>query len=127
MMTSHWDADCNAPCCAGRIIADNGRDILIQTDWDWPGLASTFGWSVRYVQRCAECGSEPDSADGAEAPCDDCDTETAICSHDGTDGTVDCSACGVSVSEFISAAGDFLDGVDGAVADDPGYFDGRDG
>jgi hypothetical protein len=28
-----------------RIVADDGRDILVQTDWDFPGLASTFGWS----------------------------------------------------------------------------------
>jgi len=126
MMTIHWDADCNAPCCAGRIVADNGRDVLIQTDWDWPGLASTFGWSVRYVQRCAECGSEPDSADGAETHCDDCDTEYPVCDHDGTDGTVDCPDCGVSASAFICAAGEYLDGADGASADDPGYFDGRD-
>ena len=26
-----------------------------------------------------------------------------------------------------ASSGDFLDGVGGAVADDPGYFDGRDG
>ena len=27
------------------LVADNGREILIQSDWDFPGLASTFGWS----------------------------------------------------------------------------------
>ena len=25
--------------------ADDGRDLLIQLDWDYPGIASTFGWS----------------------------------------------------------------------------------
>jgi hypothetical protein len=25
--------------------ADDGRDVLIQTDWDYPGVASIFGWS----------------------------------------------------------------------------------
>jgi hypothetical protein len=25
--------------------ADDGRDILIQVDWDYPGVASTFGWT----------------------------------------------------------------------------------
>jgi len=25
--------------------ADDGRDLLIQVDWDYPGVASTFGWS----------------------------------------------------------------------------------
>lgn len=28
-----------------RIVAEDGRDLLVQTDWDFPGLASTFGWS----------------------------------------------------------------------------------
>ena len=25
--------------------ADDGRDVLIQTDWDYPAVASVFGWS----------------------------------------------------------------------------------
>jgi hypothetical protein len=28
-----------------RVAAADGRDLLVQTDWDFPGLASTFGWS----------------------------------------------------------------------------------
>jgi hypothetical protein len=27
------------------VVAGNGRDILIQTDFDYPSIASTFGWS----------------------------------------------------------------------------------
>ena len=27
------------------IEADDGRTVLIQTDWDYPGVASVFGWS----------------------------------------------------------------------------------
>jgi hypothetical protein len=27
------------------LVAKDGRNILIQTDWDYPGVASTFGWS----------------------------------------------------------------------------------
>ncbi len=125
-MTILWDTDCNAPCCAGRIVADNGRDILIQTDWDWPGIASTFGWSVRDIQRCPSC-AELVSAD-TPGPnhgryiCPNCDLEHTPCDHDGTDGTVDCPDCALSASEFISAAGEYLDSADGASADDPGYF-----
>ena len=26
------------------LVADEGREILIQADWDFPGVASTFGW-----------------------------------------------------------------------------------
>ena len=28
------------------LIAEDGRDILIQTDWDYPGIASSFGWQA---------------------------------------------------------------------------------
>jgi len=27
------------------LIAEDGRDLLIQTDFDYPGIASAFGWS----------------------------------------------------------------------------------
>ena len=29
-----------------KIVNDDGRDLLIQTDYDWPGIASTFGFSL---------------------------------------------------------------------------------
>ncbi len=43
--------------------AQDGRDILVQVDWDFPGLASTFGWSP------CPCGA----TDGTV----DCEHETA--------------------------------------------------
>lgn len=99
-----WDTDANAPGCAGRIVNDNdGRDILVQTDWDYPGTASTFGWNMGDVRN-------------KNGPCD----------HRGTDGTVDCPDCGVTASEFIAAAGAWLSENDGATADDPGYFNEKD-
>ncbi len=27
------------------LIAEDGQELLVQTDWDFPGIASTFGWS----------------------------------------------------------------------------------
>jgi hypothetical protein len=27
------------------VVCEDGGDLLVQTDWDYPGLASTFGWS----------------------------------------------------------------------------------
>jgi len=85
---------------AGEIVNDtDSRTVCIQTDWDFPGVADTFGWSTRDVQ----------SGQGE-------------CDHSETDGTVDCS-CGVTASDFISAAAEWLDGNDGATVDDPGYFD----
>ena len=88
-------------CAAGEITNDiDDRTILVQTDWDYPGVADTFGWSTRGVQ----------SGQGA-------------CDHSETDGTVACSACGVTASVFIEAAEEGLDGNDGATVDDPGYFD----
>ncbi len=34
-----------ADCGAFLLVAEDGREVLIQTDWDYPGVASTFGWS----------------------------------------------------------------------------------
>jgi hypothetical protein len=28
------------------LVCDDGRDLLVQTDLDYPGLASSFGWSA---------------------------------------------------------------------------------
>lgn len=41
------------------LVADDGRDILVQTDWDYPGVASTFGW-----QACS-CGLTDGTVDCA--------------------------------------------------------------
>ena len=39
------------------LAADDRRDILIQTDWDYPGVASTFGWVP------CECGETDGTVD----------------------------------------------------------------
>jgi hypothetical protein len=26
------------------LVSDNGKSTLIQTDWDYPGIAKMFGW-----------------------------------------------------------------------------------
>jgi hypothetical protein len=76
----------------------DGATVLVQTDWDYPGVASTFGWRPRKRRGCA---------------------------HDGTDGTVDCRGCGLTAGEMIASAGAFLDRIadTGRSADDPGYLD----
>ena len=38
-------------------IEDETKNILIQTDWDYPGLANSFGW-----QAC-KCGSTDGTVD----------------------------------------------------------------
>lgn len=137
-----WNTDVNAPCCPGEIVADDGRRILIQTDWDYPGTASAFGWAVDRVQRhpvfcadgdgpcddddCPECRAALELLDipaGVRAEeCEHCGHIHKTCPHDGTDGTIDCPDCGLTATEFISAAYDWLRDNDGAEADDPGYF-----
>ena len=97
-----WSTDVNAPCCPGEIVAEDGRSILVQTDWDYPSVAQSFGWSLRNVQRCPYCGG---------------------CDHSSTDGTVDCPECGVTAGAFIAAAGEWLRDNDGTTAEDPGYFE----
>lgn len=70
---------------------DTGKDLLIQTDWDYPGVASNLGWSP-------------------------------ACTCGGSDGTVNCKACGVTASQMIQSAGEFLDEHLGDTFEDPGYF-----
>lgn len=105
-----WNTDINAPCCPGEIVADDGRTLLIQTDWDYPSVASTFGWNMMDVQKWP---NEDELRKNTFEPC----------YHEATDGTIPCKECGVTASEFISAAYDWLCNNDGATADDPGYFE----
>ncbi len=50
-------------CGTFVLRAEDGRSILVQADWDFPGLASTFAWSP------CSCGA----TDGTV----DCDHKTA--------------------------------------------------
>ena len=120
-----WNTDVNAPCCPGEILdSESKQSVLVQTDFDFPGVASSFGWNMKEVQRCVSCQSgDVEYAIGqTNVVCNDCYEYTAPCDHDGTDGTVDCPQCGVSASAFIQAAQAWLDENNGATADDPGYF-----
>lgn len=94
-----WNTDINAPCCHGEIVnlENENESILIQTDWDFPSVAQSFGWSIREVQK-----------------------NNKNCDHSSTDGTIDCD-CGITVNEFIEAARIYLSN-DGMVTEDPGYF-----
>lgn len=100
MSRIRWNTNVNAPCCPGEIVREcDGASILIHVDYDCPGVAETFGWDIRTVQHPG-----------------------GRCDHSATDGTVDCPACGITASQFIAEAGDWLAAHDGVTADDPGYF-----
>jgi hypothetical protein len=71
------------------------KSLYIQTDWDFPGIATSFGWIPKKYRKCR---------------------------HSGTDGTVDCPDCGRSASDFISEAWDYLAKNEGKIITDPGYF-----
>lgn len=75
----------------------DGRNVLFQTDWDWPSLASSFGWSP------AEAGATG-------------------CGCNATDGTVPCPECHTQPGAYISSAADWLDAHEGETIHDPGYF-----
>ncbi len=125
-----WNTDVNAPCCPGEIVNDDGRTLLIQSDWDYCGTANSFGWSLVSVQRdrCPDCGNKIDwleeDANGhpSQGVCMGCGRDFQQCQHDATDGTVDCKECGVTASEFMAGAYDWLRDNDGVTAADPGYF-----
>jgi hypothetical protein len=78
-----WNG-CQSPDCE--------RSELVQTDWDYPATAESLGWSLRKVQKPGRRRKNK-------------------CDHRSTDGTVDCSDCGITASEFISAAGEYLDSI----------------
>lgn len=88
-----------------RGAANEANSVLIQTDWDHPGVARTFGFTGK--NDCAKCG------------------------HEGTDGTIDCPECGRTATQFIGEAGEWLhdkatradhDWPAEVTAEDPGYF-----
>jgi len=59
--------------------------VLISVDYDYPSVASRMGWSVAYVV-----------------------PGYRHCVHRGTDGSVDCPKCGLTASDFINAAYNFI-------------------
>jgi hypothetical protein len=77
------------------IVSDDGQELLIQSDWDYPATAMTFGWSP-----CTRCRR---GCQGA------------------SDGTIDCPRR--SALEHIMDAQVWLDRHIGATAVDPGYFE----
>lgn len=46
-----------SPPCAYILRAESGQTVLIQTDWDFPGAASTFGWMS------CDCGATDGTVD----------------------------------------------------------------
>ncbi len=72
--------------------------VLVQSDYEFPGLARAFGWSPSRAAREDDCQCR------------------------GTDGTVTCPDCGSTAGDYISSAADYLDGCEGATVEDPGYF-----
>ena len=88
----------------GTYLTDEKHTVLFQTDWEFPSLAETFGWSLResQVMQAGYYGM--------------------FCDHNGTDGTVKCDVCGLTPTTFISAAREYLDANLGKIVDDPGYF-----
>jgi hypothetical protein len=82
-------------------FGDDDGSILVQTDYYFCGVASTFGWSPALLRS----PSNP------------------TCDHKGTDGTVDCPQCKLSVVAFIMSAREWIDNHDGMIVEDPGYFE----
>jgi len=85
------------------VIANNGKSFVVQQETDLPGLASTFGWDIRALQKNARMGPP--------------------CRHGGTDGSIDCPVCKLPVEEFIESARQFLMAHQGSIVSDLGYFD----
>jgi hypothetical protein len=80
---------------------ETGETLPILTDWDYPSVASTFGWNIATAHRKPTCPGI----------------------HD-TDGTVTCPVCHATPSDFIQAASTWMIQHSGTTAEDPGYFPG---
>lgn len=74
---------------------------LVQTDWDYPATAQSLGWSLRRVQLKGK--RDPIVVTMKRTP-----PRGHGCDHSGTDGTINCPDCGITASDFIAAAGEFL-------------------
>lgn len=83
------------------LINDDGRDTLIQSDWEYPATASLFGWDIA-----------------------NCEPTTCPDAHCDSDGTVRCDCCGTEAAVFIGSAQRWLDDHVGDRVDNPGYFHG---
>lgn len=77
----------------GCYLADEQNSLLVQSDWDYPSLARSFGWDWR----------------------------SPNCDHSSTDGTVTCE-CGMTASNFIQDAMEYLDANLGKIVEDCDYF-----
>jgi len=83
--------------CAFLIVRDGGNpqsesdSVLVDLDWDWPGIAGRMGWSLasHQVLNRGYYGQGP-------------------CEHSGTDGTIDCPDCGLTPTSFIREAGEHI-------------------
>lgn len=75
---------------------------LVQTDWDFPAVAQDLGWSLLRVQ-VGKDGKPVHLKKVSRSH------SKVNCQHSGTDGTVKCPGCGLTASDFISAAAEFLD------------------
>ena len=66
-----------------RIVAEDGRDILVQADWDFSGLASTFGWSP------CSCGETDGTVDCPHRTADEMISEARTFLRERAGDTVD--------------------------------------
>lgn len=108
--------------------------LLVQTDWDFPGVATSFGWSVADVIPTLPDGFQDWRDGGAgfakkevaafkrfEKRWFPGEYDAPLCSHEGTDGTIKCPGCKLEPSVFIASARKWLEESDGAIAENPGY------
>jgi hypothetical protein len=73
----------------------------VQVDYEFPKAAESVGWTHRRVQKRGSRTVHLSRAMHAARNCE----------HRGSDGTVACPDCGITASEFIEAAADFLSSV----------------
>lgn len=78
------EEECGAYIVRRTKEESKGESVLVQVDWDFPGLAARLGWS-------------PSRASGR-----------ACCSQQ-TDGTISCPVCGTDAAVYIRDAARWID------------------
>jgi len=116
------------------IKAEDGRSILVQSDWEYPSLACLFGagevdplyepGEPTFTLKTVQKPPVEDQKTNFGRPLLEREPEFEDCEHSRTDGTINCPDCGVTASEFIVAAHNWLAENEGAEVEDPGYFTG---
>jgi len=120
MSTITWNTNVNAPLlpredrCRGPAHHPHPDRLGLPKHRQHLRLVIEERATLQVVQRVQTV-----SVDEEKWECEHCGKKNRACDHDATDGTVDCKDCGMTATDFITTAGDWLRDNDRATAMTP--------